>query len=205
MQVGLAFFGSRWRLALRCRDGPRVRSCSQTQIVRTTTGVQSGGVQTDTDRDAVLGASSVVRTPAAKAWPTAAIVSSATRSTRPGQDLLHRTSRAAPCVRRRSRLTADCAAASSVSSSRPHRPRHGRCRRRRCRRTRRGGRGHGLKSQPGCNPGCKLSATASNSGQLRRTTRSRNTLRSTGTLRLGAGRSQVQILSPRSRSSCKQR
>jgi hypothetical protein len=49
----------------------------------------------------------------------------------------------------------------------------------------------------GCNPGCKLSATESNSGQLKRATQSRTALRCTGTLRLGAGRSQVQILSPR--------
>jgi hypothetical protein len=61
----------------------------------------------------------------------------------------------------------------------------------------------GLESQPGSDPGSKLSATESNSGHLGRTEQRQDALRSTGTFRLGAGRSQVQILSPRSRSSCR--
>src|SRR3712207_6973748 len=46
--------------------------------------------------------------------------------------------------------------------------------------------------------GSKLSATEDNSRALNAALRQRNALRGTGTLRLGAGRSQVQILSLRS-------
>jgi hypothetical protein len=49
----------------------------------------------------------------------------------------------------------------------------------------------------GNNPGNKLSATEANSGQLEAALRRRKELHATRSFRLGAGRSQVQILSPR--------
>src|SRR3954453_13451841 len=52
----------------------------------------------------------------------------------------------------------------------------------------------------GCNPGCKGSATAANSGQLKCALERRIPPGTPGSFRLGAGRSQVQILSPRSNS-----
>ena len=49
----------------------------------------------------------------------------------------------------------------------------------------------------GSNPGSKLSATVPNPEQLEPAQDSRNALSTTTSFRLGAGRSQVQILSPR--------
>ena len=49
----------------------------------------------------------------------------------------------------------------------------------------------------GCNPGCKVSATGGNCDQLAAALRSEIPPEATGSFRLGAGRSQVQILSPR--------
>jgi hypothetical protein len=55
----------------------------------------------------------------------------------------------------------------------------------------------------GSNPGSKLSASEPNSGQLEPARDSRNALGTARTFRLGAGRSQVQILSPRSNPPAK--
>jgi hypothetical protein len=64
--------------------------------------------------------------------------------------------------------------------------------------------GRGRDSQPGSISGSKLSATQGNSEHLKPAQERDIALRSTETLRLGAGRSQVQILSPRSaRKACK--
>jgi hypothetical protein len=52
----------------------------------------------------------------------------------------------------------------------------------------------------GCDPGCKLRATGSNSTHPRPPERQRIAAGTPGSLRLGAGRSQVQILSPRRES-----
>ena len=49
----------------------------------------------------------------------------------------------------------------------------------------------------GCNPGCKVSATGGNCDQLEAALCREIPPAPTGSLRLGAGRSQVQILSPR--------
>ena len=65
-------------------------------------------------------------------------------------------------------------------------------------RSSRTGTSDGGDSQPGSIPGSKLSATEGNSAQLKAAQEREIELRSAGTLRLGAGRSQVQILSPRS-------
>ena len=56
-----------------------------------------------------------------------------------------------------------------------------------------------LRSRPlGCDLGCKLSATERNSAQLSPPQSAESQPYASGSLRLGAGRSQVQILSPRS-------
>jgi hypothetical protein len=52
----------------------------------------------------------------------------------------------------------------------------------------------------GIKPWNKLSATKANSGQLEAALRHRIELHATASFRLGAGRLQVQILSPRSKS-----
>ena len=57
----------------------------------------------------------------------------------------------------------------------------------------------------GCNPGCKLSATDRNSEQLRPPQSAESQRVRLDRSGLGAGRSQVQILSPRSRTPCKER